>query len=400
MSNSIETRESYPEKNADFLRNIYFFHSMSDNALHKIASLCTEFSYEPGTIIFFEDMPGDSFFVVLEGEAEIWKRYGKTDAVLLGVCSSGQPVGEMALIDECPRSATVRSRTFLRMLVIKAVDFNNLLLTENSICVTLLRAVTMMVRRSNEAHITDLDRQNKELARAYTELQALQDELVSRERLSVVGRFSSLILHDIRNPLSALKTRVQLLQANRDDNEYFNSSIVKINEDITRMEHLAAEFLDYARGEIRLNMSVCMLDQLFSRLQDAISVKTQAQNVKLACENSVSEPVILDQERVLRALINASENACKAMNNGGSLTIRALKDGCNLVFEILDTGVGMSPESLERIFQPFYSQSTSGGTGLGMGIIKSIIEAHHGTVSISSAIGAGTRLVLTLPVFL
>ncbi len=385
------------DKKIDFLKNIYFFHTMTDASLRKILALCAEKAYEKGSVVFFEDAPGDCFFVILDGELEIWKRYGQSDELLLGVSGSGQPVGEMSLIDNQPRSATVRAKTPVRVLVIQAEDFNNLLATENSICVTLLRSVTMMVRRSNQSHIADLDRQNRELARAYGELKSAQDELLSRERLSVVGRFSSLILHDIRNPLSALKSRIDLLQLNRGDPVYFSQAILKINSDISRMETLAAEFLDYARGDIRLQMTICNLASLFERFMDTMLLKAERQNIRIEVRNGVEKPVILDSDRILRVLINAAENACKAMPLGGTLTVSASAGADTLQLDVADTGEGMSPEVLAHIFEPFYSSAASGGTGLGMIIIKSIVDAHHGTVTVVSEVGSGTRVGIALP---
>lgn len=380
----------------DFLRNIYFFHAMPEESLKKIAALCSERTYAAGDILFFEEMSGDSFFIILEGELEIWKRYGTSEAVLLGVSTAGQPLGEMALIDDRPRSATVRAKTPVRVYGIQARDFNTLLSTDTAMCLALLKAVTMMVRRSNEYHLQDLDKQNRELSRAYGELKALQEELLSRERLSVIGKFSSLILHDIRNPLSALKSRVQLLLKNRNDAHYLESAVERINRDISRMESLAAEFLDYARGEIRLDMGVLALDDLLSRFSEAIAPKLDASGVILHSESGITRPVIIDEYRMLRVLVNAAENACAAMPSGGDLYVSAEERAGSLVLIIRDTGRGMSREILDNIFKPFYS-AAAGGTGLGMLIIKSIVEAHNGTLTVSSIPDEGTTLTITLP---
>jgi len=257
-----------------------------------------------------------------------------------------------------------------------------------------------MVRRSNEQHIADLDRQNHELSRAYAEVKAAQEEVISRERLSVIGRFSSLILHDIRNPLSALKSRVELLRLNYDNREYVDKSIEKINSDISRMEMIAAEFLDFARGEIRLQMSIVNVSVLFDRLKDGLAQKMESGTIRLEMVNEVPVPVILDEERMLRALINACENAFKAMPDGGTLSLIARIVKGRLNIEISDTGCGMPREVLENMFKPFYSVSTSGGTGLGMIIIKSIVDAHHGEVEIFSRVGEGTRIVMSLPLLM
>jgi len=254
-----------------------------------------------------------------------------------------------------------------------------------------------MVRRSNEAHIDDLDRQNRELARAYADLTVAQEELLSRERLSVVGKFSSLILHDIRNPLSALRSRVELLGMNYDNREYFDQSLQKIKSDISRMETIAAEFLDYVRGEIRLSMSVCNVAGLLERLRETMMLKAAQTGVTLKTECLAERPVILDEDRILRVLVNAAENACKAMSAGGILTVRGFMESDRLFLEVSDTGTGMSQEVLSHIFEPFYSASAAGGTGLGMIIIKNIVDAHHGEISIDSREGAGTRLLISLP---
>lgn len=392
----MNTERSLRPDGNDFLKNIYFFHTMPEESLNKIAALCTERTYDTGDILFFEDRSGDSFFIILEGELEIWKRYGTADAVLLGVSSKGQPLGEMVLIDERPRSATVRAKTPVRVYCIQASDFLSLLSTDNAMCLALLKAVTMMVRRSNEYHLQDLDKQNRELSRAYAELKALQDELLSRERLSVIGKFSSLILHDIRNPLSALKSRVQLLVKNRDDENYLESAVERINRDISRMESLAAEFLDYARGEIRLDMEIVAVDDLFARFSEAIAPRLEASGVTLHIESDMLRPVIMDQHRMLRVLINAAENACAAMPSGGDIHVSAQERGDSLVIRVRDTGRGMSREILDNIFKPFYSAS-SGGTGLGMLIIKSIMEAHKGAIEVDSVPGEGTTITLSLP---
>lgn len=386
------------EKNGrTFLKNIYFFHAMPEESLEKIAALCTEHAYSRGDILFFEDMVGDSFFIILEGELEIWKRYGSADAILLGVSSAGQPLGEMSLIDERPRSATVRARTPVRVYRINAKDFTTLLSTDTAMCLALLKAVTMMVRRSNEYHMLDLDKQNRELMNAYAELKAVQDELVRRERLSVIGKFSSLILHDIRNPLSALKSRIELLLENHKDTQYCSSAVESIRQDISRMETLAAEFLDYGRGEIQLDMGITHLDAFFDRFSAAVSNTLHESAVVLHLESNMEKPVIMDEHRMLRVLINAAENACSAMKKGGDLFVSASQKDDSLVLAITDTGIGMTKNVLNNIFEPFYSASP-GGTGLGMLIIKSIVEAHKGTVQVESEEGAGTTVIIQVPV--
>jgi signal transduction histidine kinase len=108
--------------------------------------------------------------------------------------------------------------------------------------------------------------------------------------------------------------------------------------------------------------------------------------------------VILDAERVFRALLNVADNARKAMSHsGGILTLKSYRDADKLVLETSDSGEGMGPDVLAHVFEPFYSASGQGGTGLGMLIVKNIVEAHGGTVRLGSKPGVGTRVLLSFP---
>jgi signal transduction histidine kinase len=101
---------------------------------------------------------------------------------------------------------------------------------------------------------------------------------------------------------------------------------------------------------------------------------------------------------MFRVFLNLADNARKAMPQGGRFSISAAKSDQSLVFEVSDTGVGMSPEVQRRIFEPFFSFSEAGGTGLGMSIVKSVVEAHHGTLAVHSAPKSGTTFRVTLPI--
>ncbi len=106
---------------------------------------------------------------------------------------------------------------------------------------------------------------------------------------------------------------------------------------------------------------------------------------------------MFDTERIMRVLQNLAENARKAMGKEGTLEIKGYEEEGNLILEVEDTGEGMEPEVLEHIFEPFYSSSKSGGTGLGMVIVKSIVEAHDGAIDIASTPGEGTRVRIAIP---
>jgi signal transduction histidine kinase len=164
------------------------------------------------------------------------------------------------------------------------------------------------------------------------------------------------------------------------------------------MERLASEFLDYSRGEVRLDMAVTTPGEILRQVEASLRERLAGGRIRVKAKVDYDEPVILDSERVLRALYNVADNARKAMATKGSLlSLRAYREGEQLIFEVADSGEGMSPDVLAHVFEPFYSASGQGGTGLGMLIVKNIVEAHRGTVRLGSKPGVGTRVLLAFP---
>lgn len=377
---------------SDFLKEVYFFRGLSQEELDRIQGVCHQQSFAAGEVIFREGSEADRFYIVLSGAVEVWKQKD-----LLAVHTVGHLFGEMALIDELPRSATVIAREPTRLAYINRADFHQIILDNSRIAISILRSVSDMVRRSNENFLESLRARNLELEAANQALREAQEELLRKERLSTLGKFSSLILHDIRNPISVLRSLGELILMQGGDTQRVERHARQIISEADRLNQLASELLDYSRGDIRLNPGVVRLDEFFRRLQGSMEERFRARGIRLKLEIEFAGPVILDENRMFRVFLNLADNAWKAMPKGGEFGVRVWKENGTLRAEVSDTGVGMGEEVQRRIFEPFFSSSEMGGTGLGMSIVKSIIEAHHGTVSFTSAPGKGTAFWISLP---
>jgi Signal transduction histidine kinase len=380
------------------LREAPLFKRLSDEEICLVAECCTEEEHEAGEVIFSEGAVADRFYIVTRGCVEVWKNYGDPKPDLLAVRGAGRFFGEMALIDELPRSATVVARERTRLLSLYRDDFRRLIAESSSIALSVMTGISSMVRSSNEAYVDDLRRRNAELEAANEELRRVQAERLRTERLSTLGKFSSLILHDIRNPLSALKGQLQLMQLRLDEPGKLGAHIASSLAEVGRLERLANEFLDYSRGEVRLDMAVTRPSALFAKVELEMTEACARAGVRIEKEIAYDEPVILDTERVFRALINVADNGRKAMaKKGGTLTLRSFREEGSFALETRDRGEGMTPEVLQHVFEPFYSASSQGGTGLGMLIVKNIVEAHGGTVRLSSRLGEGSSVAFVFP---
>jgi signal transduction histidine kinase len=380
-----------------FLKKVYFFQELPDQQIRKIQQVCHQIEYNPGDIIFEEGSQADRFYIVADGAVEVWKDYKLPEKDLLAVHEQGHLFGEMALIDELPRSATVLVKEPTRLFYIDRDDFHTIIRDNSKIAISILKSVSDMVRKSNDYFVDNLRERARELEKTNQALREAQEELLLRDRLSTLGKFSSLILHDIRNPLSILRSMAEMIILNSSERKKVERNAKKIISEADRLNQIASELLDYSRGEIRLNMSIVNLDSFFKRLLEAVEEKFQARDITVTTEISVSEPVIMDEQRMFRVFFNLADNARKAMPQGGKFSIKAFKVDQTLKVEVADTGIGMDLSIQKKIFDPFFSYSDQGGTGLGMSIVKSIIEAHHGTLFVSSKLNGGTTFRVTLP---
>lgn len=381
-----------------FLKNLELFQALSDEDLKKILDLCHEVNYVPGDVIFKEGEAADKYYIILNGQVEIWKDYDTPYADILAVKGEGTSFGEMALIDELPRSATIKVSAPTRALYQHKDDFHRIIRENSTIAMFIMKSVSNMVRLSNESFIYGLRQKNQKLEKAYEELKVAQLDLVRSERLSTLGKFSSMILHDLRNPISIIKGYAEMISLNSSDSQRVEQYSAKLIAEADRLNRLAGELLDYSRGNIRLNLSPVQVSFLFQRLEDNFIPLLKAKGISLKTNCQFNEPVLMDQDRILRVLTNLMDNSRKAMSKGGTLQLQAQLEDGQVQLYVMDDGEGMSPEIRDRIFEPFFSSSSAGGTGLGMLVVANVIEAHHGQLSVESEVGKGTAIRISLPI--
>ncbi len=380
-----------------FLRLAYFFRNLEDEALDAVARVCHPEVHDAGEIIFREDDQGDRLFIVLSGEVQVWKHRGREDENLLAVHGTGRFFGEMALVDELPRSATAVAARRSELLCLRREDFRGLVKRYPELAISVMRSLSAIVRESNDSFVADLYHRNRELERAYLELEKAQRDLLRNERLSNLGKMSNMILHDIRNPVSVLKGYAEMLLRGADDPERVRDAARRIATQAEGLNHLAGELMDYARGEVRLDASIVAPSEIVKAACHYLTERRQIQDIELTVGIEDDSPVIVDFQRMVRALLNVLDNARKACGADGTIRVTVRRSGGMLDIVVEDSGEGMSPEVADSVFEPFFSGSSEGGTGLGMVVVRNVVDAHHGTLSVESQMGLGTRITITIP---
>ena len=373
--------------------------ALSPEDMRAVAALCRSATYVSGSVLAREGGEARQLFILLSGTVEIWIDFGTKRADLLTIREAPCLVGEISVADELPRSATITACTDVQGFSIDRADFRQLLIERGSIALSIMKGIARIVRDSNNSFASELRGRNQELVKVNQELKNTQRMLVSTERLSNLGKFSSMIIHDLRNPLSVIKGYVDMLEFRLESGDAADLQryASQIRREIIRLTGLTNEWLDYSRGEIRLSYSPVRTADIFEQVKQNLETNLAAKNLNVSWNSTFEGALLLDTERMLRVLINLVDNAYKACSRGGCIDVDARKVGDNLCISVKDNGIGMDSETEAHIFDPFYSKSERGGTGLGLHIVRTVVKAHGGSVDIRSGPGEGTEVTLTLP---
>ena len=297
-----------------------------------------------------------------------------------------------------------------------------------------------LARSRAEALNRDLQENQQRLEQAYGELQAAQVRLVQSERLATIGQMSAKVSHEIRNPLSSISLNVELLEdevsALPESQRAVATHLVRaIRSQVDVLSAVTEDYLQFARLP-KPKLSIGSLASVVADLGDFVREELRSRKVQLLVNVEPELPLSrLDTGQIRQALLNLIRNAAEAMPDGGTISLAAQRvhgDGqpgnratrqlgsesksdvgsessdCRIAklpscrvaesveVTVTDTGVGIAPEDLKRVFEPFFT-SKQGGTGLGLAISREIVVEHGGTLACESGIGHGATFRLTLP---
>jgi signal transduction histidine kinase len=235
-----------------------------------------------------------------------------------------------------------------------------------------------------------------------------QREATQRERLSALGRLSTVIAHEIRNPLMIIKGSLRTLASDRVSRAETAQALTDVDEEVARLNRVVNDVLDFARP-IRFDYSPADVNSLCADAEQATRAGHQDMHVTIK-PDPMLQTVVTDAERLRMALVNILANARHAVaakplpvvahSSGGLLTpdieieTHALPGGFRII--VRDQGTGVKPEDLPRVFDPYFTTRRT-GSGLGLAIAKNIIEGMGGTISLDSRPGGGTEIRIELP---
>ena len=230
-----------------------------------------------------------------------------------------------------------------------------------------------------------------------TDVRVMEETARRQDRLAAVGRLAASIAHEIRNPLAAMRGSIQMLRSELKEDSDHGQLMEIILRESDRLNKIVTDYLNYARPRpaAKEKVDVC---ELIRETLKLLRNSPELSDGHILNEDLPAESLTVkgDAEQLKQVCWNVARNALQSMPNGGEFNVTAHRTDAHRVhLNFKDSGCGMSPEQVERLFEPF--TSTTGGTGLGMSIVYQIIRDHSGTINVRSREGKGTTISVELP---
>jgi signal transduction histidine kinase len=354
------------------------FSQLPVHELEALKQIVREQKFAAGREIFKEGDHGDGMYVVNEGLVEISALLNAQGRHVFSKVGPGEMFGEMAVIDQKPRSACATAREETLVYFIPRVELQTLVGRSPALALALLREISLRLREFNRQHVR---------------------EVLQSERLAIIGRFARSIVHDLKNPLNIISITAELAGMEQATVESRQQAKVRIRRQVERISDLINEILEFTQSTHSDFVPALMdyrafVEQLTEEIRPEAALKSVKLEFKAPPQNL---ELLLNPKRLRRVFENLIHNATDAMPEGGRVFIRVLPNQTEVVTEIEDEGGGIAPEIAGQLFEAFATYGKSHGTGLGLSICKRIVEDHHGWIAARNEPHKGAIFSFGLP---
>lgn len=360
------------------IESCVLFKDLNPATLDALKALAEERLFSEGSIVFEEGAPGDGLYVVDAGEVEISVSLDGGPHRPVSRLGPGEPFGEMAFIENKPRSATARATLPTRLSFLPSAALLPIIEKHPALASSFLKQVSHRLRDFTQHYIR---------------------ETLQTERLALVGRFTGSIIHDLKNPLNVISISAELLGDDAVDAALRKDSSKRIRRQVERITDMVGEVLEFTRTDQQTFVPLRMrYAQFLEQVLEEDRPVLAARGVRIELEGKLPEDeLLMNPKRLHRVFVNLLNNAAEAMGGKGCIRLRFRADAKGITTEIEDDGPGIAPEVAEQLFDPFVTHGKPQGTGLGLAIARKIVENHKGTISAGNADTGGAVFRVWLP---
>ena len=355
-----------------------FFRSFPPAQARRLVRAAMCVTYPARRIIFEEGDPSESICLVLSGRVEILKHSSAEHLHTLAYASEDDYIGELGVLDGSGRSARAFTLTKVRAAILPRRVFLEVL----SQCpwettMGLFVRVIANLRETNSRFV---------------------QEVIRKERITLIGEMANSFLHDFRSPVTAVQLALGTIAKHSDD-DATQQACETISRQLHRMSSMVEDVLQYARGNSQLDRRSLLVRELFTNLRSFNADALRSAGITVQVHAAARLVAVVDHDRMLRVLQNLLSNSIEALAGSRDgiivLSARRVRDRCEI--SVRDNGPGIPKVIWSNLFQPFTSHGKRGGTGLGLAIAKGIVEAHGGEITFESKKGVGTTFRIRLP---
>jgi signal transduction histidine kinase len=370
------------------------FPGIRDEEVEQLIANSQVKSYPADVILCHENAVEDTFYLLLNGSVDVSKTINANEERPLKVLKVGDFFGEMALIHNAPRAATVKTREPVLVLEIHREAFEKVLKNSSSVSLAMVREISNRLRQNDEMAIEDLQLRAGELARAYQRL--AEQELARREFLTSVA-------HELRTPLMTANGYLELIQSGAVRGDDIGRAIDTITRNVQQINALVNDILFLQELDLILpKFEPVDMQKIAETVIENYARKAQQQNCILHLVPNLNlPPVSGDAKSLERALTALIDNAIKFSPHGGTVSICAIPLDEWVKVSVSDQGIGIDEETRLHIFDRFYHLDKIGsqlfsGIGLGLAITRQVIQQHNGTLELDSEPGKGSTFTMSL----
>jgi len=234
------------------------------------------------------------------------------------------------------------------------------------------------------------------IARGTLPFGLLEEQALQAEKLKEISTLAAGMAHEIKNPLTAIKTFAEFIPEKQNDPTFLRKLHEVLTSETQRIQGVVQELLDFAKPKSP-HLRPMDIGPLINSTTDFLSGDLLKHRIQwtVSCQHN-GTTIQADPDQLRQVLINLIQNAADAMPNGGTLTLAIQANDDYLELTVTDTGEGIPKELLPKIFDPFVTTKPN-GTGLGLAMVQTIVRAHHGSISASSTSTHGTTFTLRFP---
>lgn len=360
----------------------------------RLASTGRVCSYPTDTSLCHEDALETTFYIILDGEVLVTKHINDAEARELKHLHPGDFFGEMALIHNAPRAATVTSVIPITVLEIDKDAFDSMLERNSPVSLAMVREVSRRLRENDQMAIEDLRLKANELAAAYQQLTTLE---------YARSQFLTTIAHELRTPLMAANGFLQVIRQGSLQGEAKSAALETVSRNIQDIVSLVNDILFLQEMDLIMpEAQPTEVGRLVAAAVEAQRVHAERAGIGFSLNIDSGLPRILADPKTLEKAVTAIlDNAIKFSPDGGEVRVQVTSDEGQILISIQDHGVGIPPDALPRIFDRFYHlDEVDGhlfrGVGLGLSIARHVVEGLDGTIEVDSQVGQGSTFLIKL----